>query len=133
MRLNDPAAVLNRWVDRTGGPNACWPWLAGKSPRGYGKARVANRDWRAHRLAYEVWVETIPVGLLVLHSCDNPSCCNPAHLRAGTHLDNQREKWSKGRGRINAYKRTRKHREAMRIRGALAATKRKRGPNGRFV
>ncbi len=41
-----------------------------------------------------------PGDLRVLHSCDNPPCCNPAHLRLGTDGDNVREKFAKGRGGV---------------------------------
>jgi len=40
-------------------------------------------------------------GQVVMHTCDNPPCCNPAHLRIGTTADNVRDKWAKGRGGVN--------------------------------
>lgn len=42
----------------------------------------------AHRLALALSRGPVPADALVIHGCDNPPCCNPAHLRLGTHADN---------------------------------------------
>jgi hypothetical protein len=75
-------------IDRSGGPDACWPWLGYRKPGGYGQI-ARNRS--AHRSAYEMFVGPIPDGLDILHSCDNPPCCNPNHLHPGSHADNMAE------------------------------------------
>jgi hypothetical protein len=49
-------------------------------------------------VAYELFNGPID-GLSVLHSCDQPCCVNPDHLRVGTVLENNREREQKGRGR----------------------------------
>lgn len=82
-----------------------WPW--GKDWKGYGRLSSPYRGkWKSfgvHRLAYEEFVGPLFPGKLVLHSCDNPPCFNPKHLRLGTHSDNIRDCISRGRwgtGRI---------------------------------
>jgi hypothetical protein len=75
------------------GATECWPWTRGTTtPGGYGVLRVAGRPVRAHRFVYELVNGALTPGLYVLHSCDNPPCCNPAHLRQGTHAENMQDK-----------------------------------------
>lgn len=86
-----------------GDPDECWEWTRGCDDWGYGVFRVAmNRSpQKASRVAYWLTKGDIPEGLLVLHQCDNPPCCNPKHLFLGTHKDNCDDKMRKGRFRPN--------------------------------
>jgi hypothetical protein len=70
-------------VDQSGGPHACWPWLAGISyPSGYGNIWWNGFTRSAHRIAYELAVGEIPSGLTLDHLCRVRHCVNPAHLEA---------------------------------------------------
>jgi len=86
------------WVDK-GGPEDCWEWRGHRTKRGYGHFQVnkAIGPKRAHRVAYFLHTGQQPGALKVLHRCDNPPCCNPAHLFLGTQADNVRDMVSKGR------------------------------------
>jgi len=77
--------------------DGCWNWRGGQDRDGYGLVRAVKLQMAVHRVAYEVWVGPIPEGLYVLHSCDNPPCVNPAHLRVGTQADNMRDMSLRGR------------------------------------
>lgn len=88
-------------VDRSGGPDACWPWMAATTSDGYGKLKARGRTWTASRLAWTLTNGEITPGLDVLHHCDNRLCCNPGHLFLGTNADNQRDMWEKQRARDN--------------------------------
>lgn len=91
-----PKDVKRFWskVDKSG---ECWTWQASRNANGYGTFKLDRKAILAHRFAWLVANGTIPVGLLVCHSCDNPPCCNPAHLWVGTVADNARDMAAKGR------------------------------------
>lgn len=86
------------YVDKRG-PNDCWEWKANRAPRGYGKFMWRrDRTQLASRIAYH-FSKGDPGSMFVCHSCDNPPCCNPAHLWLGTHKDNMDDMDRKGRRR----------------------------------
>lgn len=75
----------------------CWEWDGALFSNGYGSIRIGSRRGLTHRIAYELKFGPIPNGLYVLHSCDNPKCCNPNHLFLGTQLDNMHDMHKKKR------------------------------------
>ena len=84
-----------------GGSDECWLWTAA-TQRGYGAFRlskqgIARSMVSAHRVAYALANRELDPTLHVLHSCDEPLCCNPAHLSAGTRADNMTDAARKGR------------------------------------
>lgn len=102
MRIDlTPRQVELFWqkVDRSGGPDACWPWTACLGTGGYGKFGISGqRTEGAHRIAYVLTHGEIPDDLpCILHRCDHRPCTNPAHLFAGTKRENTRDMYAKGR------------------------------------
>lgn len=84
------ARVTEFWtcVDRSNGPEACWPWM-GYEEDGYGKYYWAGRMVGSHELAVTFTTgETRAKDLDTCHSCNNPICCNPSHLRFDTRVSN---------------------------------------------
>jgi hypothetical protein len=81
-----------------GEPDECWPWTAARIGGRYGViGSNADGNFLAHRIAWELTNGPVPAGLCVLHRCDNPPCCNPAHLWLGTYADNNADMARKGR------------------------------------
>lgn len=75
-------------------------WMGAKTSKGYGGIQQGGKGsphLLAHRVAYAQAYGAIPDGMNVLHSCDNPWCVNPAHLRSGTQSENIKEAFDKGR------------------------------------
>lgn len=93
-----PKQSVSFWsrVNRTKG---CWLWRGATNWDGYGRFRVGTKLARAHRVSYEeVNGGRIPAGFIVMHTCDEPRCVRPSHLRLGTHAENIAEREAKGRG-----------------------------------
>lgn len=79
------------WANVKKTKHGCWTWTGMRTAYGYGQFTLLGRKVYAHRLAYELKKGRIPQGLIVCHTCDNPGCVRPAHLFAGSRLDNNRD------------------------------------------
>lgn len=102
VRLLKPDA-LRAWprvtrkvvVDETTG---CHEWNGSVGSSGYGKVRIGRtQDYSTHRIAWVAAHDEIPDGFCIMHACDNRRCVNPSHLRLGTHSDNTKDAYLKGR------------------------------------
>lgn len=94
-----------KFVDKTDG---CWIWNGSKQAKGYGliqdtpiKGARHGKTLLAHRVSYQMHYGDLGPGDYVLHSCDNPQCTNPLHLRKGTCSENIKEAFDKGRKKPN--------------------------------
>jgi hypothetical protein len=92
---NTPTAA--RLTSKLVANGACLEFGGSRSEDGYGTIRYQGRMQKAHRVAWQLAHGPIPKGLLVCHRCDNPPCCNVAHLFLGTVADNNRDRHAKGR------------------------------------
>jgi hypothetical protein len=88
------------------GEDECWNWKGYKNDGGYGRTWIEDRGYYAHRVIFNLaYPNTITLSApkdsdeagFLLHTCDNPSCCNPKHLFVGTHADNMADKVAKNR------------------------------------
>jgi hypothetical protein len=78
-----------------GRDSECWTWSGFIDEHGYGKCYFQGRCYGSHRVAYILAHGEKPE--VVRHSCDNPPCCNPYHLKDGTHADNVLDRVTRGR------------------------------------
>lgn len=99
----ETSAILERLLSRTTpGWGGCLVWTASLHTAGYGQIQVNGKVRRAHRVAYELLVGPIPVGMHLDHTCHNRDetcpgglcahrrCINPLHLEPVTNHENQR-------------------------------------------
>jgi HNH endonuclease len=79
--------------------SGCLVWQASTNTQGYGQLNLGGKVHGAHRLAWIARHGPIRRGLYVCHRCDNPRCCNPAHMFLGTHVENMADRRVKNRRR----------------------------------
>lgn len=92
------AGTLQRLLDRSRTVDSgCREWLGYLMPTGYGEISVACVSIRIHRVMYAIAHGPIPEGAVVMHSCDNRKCIEPAHLSLGTIYSNGQDAKAKGR------------------------------------
>ena len=84
------------YVDKKG-EDECWNWLGSKDSDGYGQFTIGHNTFKSHRVMYILTYGKIYEDKLIMHTCDNPSCVNPKHLKEGTYKDNMIDKVNKGR------------------------------------
>lgn len=91
----------------------CWSWKGSFRESGYGAfcIRQDNKDYHMAASRYSYMLhhpnETLTPDVFICHTCDNPPCCNPDHLYAGTTQDNTKDRDQRGRkastkGELNA-------------------------------
>jgi len=102
VRVISYGGVFDR-CDQNGGPDSCWPFTGGRNQKGYGRYCVGGGVILAHRAAYIATHGYIGTDECVLHTCDNPPCCNPAHLWIGSRGDNNADMERKGRANRKAH------------------------------
>ena len=88
---------MKRFWDKVDKSGDCWLWTAGINDKGYGRFRYLGQACLAHRVVYHLTHGELPDRLR--HTCDNPQCVNPAHLKPGTQADNLNDMAERGRGR----------------------------------
>lgn len=74
--------------------------ITSKAPDRVGYRRVNGKLVSTYRIVWEQEYGTIPEGMQVCHKCDRCGCAEKTHLFLGTHTDNMRDMFAKGRRRI---------------------------------
>jgi hypothetical protein len=122
MSTKDIVAVSEFWAQvARGDADDCWPWT-GYSEKGYGRYYWRGRMVGAHELALTFMTgERRARGLETCHSCHNPLCCNPGHLRFDTRQSNVDDMMAAGRSR-HAVKLTDEQVVTLRRRALAGAT-----------
>jgi hypothetical protein len=120
---------IEYYTDRSGGPDACWPWLGAKDKDGYPYISTGpSRCSRALKVIYQAYVGPVPPGKEIRHTCDHPWCGNYGHMIPGTHMENVQDCVSRQRQGRGSQKQTAKLHESdiptirMRVRSGETQT-----------
>lgn len=88
-----------RWIEQNAGHDGdgCLPWPFEVARCGYGVVKHNGKKRVASRVMCE-FAHGLPPsqGLDAAHSCHNPPCCNPKHLRWATRRENNDDKIENG-------------------------------------
>lgn len=89
-----PEVLRNRVMEM---PSGCWEWQAYCNPAGYGQVRIDSVLHLVHRYVFQYIHGAVESELVIMHTCDNPACCNPGHLALATQKQNVQDAVHKGR------------------------------------
>ncbi|MBX3704004.1 MAG: HNH endonuclease [Steroidobacteraceae bacterium] len=97
--MKPPVSPARFWSKvRRGAPHLCWPWQGYRNRDGYGQYSTRSLgNVLAHRIAWQLVHGQSDSEAVIRHDCDNRLCCNPRHLRRGTHADNVQDRVARGR------------------------------------
>ena len=92
-----------KYVDKKLGKTGCWNWTGHVRKDGYGEFNFIKKYIKirkAHRVAFFLTYNEIPLGGNICHKCDNRKCVNPSHLFSGSQKDNIQDFFMKSRNLI---------------------------------
>ena len=98
MTTEERLLANSRDEDR-GYETLCRVWSLKLTDKGYAPIKLSpsRRNRKAHVVAYETFVGTIPDGLQVNHHCDQRDCIRVDHLYAGTQAENMADMSARSR------------------------------------
>lgn len=96
-KVDTNGPIPDQSVEQYKGLGNCHTWKASKNKTGYGQFHSKDFQTNAHRVAWEMANDDSADYDFVLHLCDNRACCNPDHLRVGSHQENMRDMALKSR------------------------------------
>ena len=97
---NRPVDVFKYINTHGNNPDVCWEWtgsLGGRDQRPY--FSVNKKKMLAYRIIHDLFSPDTPIqdGQVIRHQCNNPVCCNPKHIIAGSQSENEHDKYTSDR------------------------------------
>lgn len=88
MRANKQLLSVFRYLDMSGGPDACWPCTLKANSEGRNYISINGQKYLVYRLTWELLNGEELGKRLLRHTCDHEWCCNPQHGIPGDHQQN---------------------------------------------